>query len=141
MAGPFRSPEEFRQVLDRVFSTMDEDPDVGPRMRAAEVSQRLEFTDFGLVINIRAGRPGEQGNLHWEWADQVDWSPKVRMAMSSQTANRYLQGRENVVLAILRGRIRTAGDLTAALQLIPITKPFYEHFRAVIAEEYPHLVV
>ncbi len=128
-------------MLDRVFTTMNEDPEMGPRMRDADVSQRLEFTDVGLVINIRAGRPGEQGHLHWEWAEEVDWSPKVRLAMSSKTANRYLQGRENVVLAILRGRIKTGGDLTAALQLIPITKPFYERFRTVIAEEYPHLVV
>ncbi len=128
-------------MLDRVFTGMNEDPELGPRVRDADVSQRLEFTDVQLVINIRAGRPGETENLHWEWAAEVDWSPRVRMAMSSKTANRYLQGRENVVLAILRGRIRTAGDLTAALQLIPLTKPFHERFRAVLAEEYPHLVV
>ncbi len=141
MAGPFSSPEEFRQVLDRVFTTMNEDPETGSRMREADVSQRLEFIDIGLVINIRAGRPGELHDLHWEWAAEVDWSPKVRMAMSTATANRYLQGRENVALAILRGRIRTDGDLKAALQMIPITKPFYERFRAVIASEYPHLAV
>jgi len=61
------------------------------------------------------------------------------MKMSSQTANRYFQGRENVALAIARGRIKTGGDIKAALQLIPITKPVYERYREMVAEHYPHL--
>jgi hypothetical protein len=139
MASPFTSPQEFREVMDRVFAMMSEDPEMGPRLRDADVPQRFEFDDVDLVMNIRAGRADENANLYWEWTEEVDWSPKVRMAMSSETANRYFQGRENVALAIVRGRIKTGGDLRAALQLIPITKPIYERYRAVVAEEYPHL--
>lgn len=139
MASPFTSPKEFREVMDRVFTMMSDDPEMGPRLRDADVPQRFEFDDVDLVMNIRAGRADEDANLYWEWAEEVDWSPKVRMAMSSETANRYFQGRENVALAIVRGRIKTGGDIKAALQLIPITKPIYERYRAVVAEEYPHL--
>jgi len=128
-------------VLDRLFEMLSEDPEVGPRLRDADVPQRFEFGDLELVMNVRAAAPGELGNLHWEWSDEVDWAPKVRMAMSSTTANRYFQGRENVARAILRGRIRTGGDLKAALHLVPITKPVYERYRAVVAAEYPHLAV
>jgi hypothetical protein len=141
MATPFTSDKEFREVMDRVFTMMSEDPEMGPRLRDADVPQRFEFKDLDLVMNIRAGRPGEGANLHWEWSDEVTWSPSVRMTMSSETANRYFQGRENVALAIARGRIKTGGDIKAALQLIPITKPIYERYRAVVAEEYPHLEV
>ena len=140
MAEPeFRSPAEFREVIDRVFTMMSEDPDMGPRLRAADVPQRFEFPDLDMVVNIRAAGDGEQGNLHWEWSDDVDWTPKVRMTMSSAICNKYFQGRENVAMAIARRRIRTGGDVRAALTLIPITKPIYERFRAVIADEYPHL--
>jgi hypothetical protein len=139
MASPFTSAKEFREVMDRVFTMMSEDPEMGPRLRDADVPQRFEFRDLDLVMNVRAGRPGEGANLHWEWSDEIPWSPSVRMTMSSETANRYFQGRENVALAIARGRIKTGGDIKAALQLIPITKPIYERYRAVVAEEYPHL--
>ena len=61
--------------------------------------------------------------------------------MSSQTANRYFQGRENIAYAIARRRIKTGGDLKAALELIPVTKPIYERYRALVEEEYPHLKV
>jgi hypothetical protein len=139
MATPFRSAEEFREVMDRVFTMMSEDPEMGPKLRDADVPQRFEFVDVDLVMNVRAGRPDEDANLYWEWTDEVPWSPSVRMKMSSETANRYFQGRENVAFAIARGRIKTGGDIKAALQLIPVTKPIYERYRAVVAKEYPHL--
>jgi hypothetical protein len=139
MASPFTSTNEFRSIMDRVFTMMSEDPEMGPRLREADVPQRFEFEDVDLVMNIRAGRPPEEGNLHWEWTDEVDWSPRVRMTMSSETANRYFQGKENVALAIARRRIKTGGDIRAALELIPITRPIYERYRTLVADEYPHL--
>src|ERR671924_1995341 len=138
MGAEFRSEKEFRTVIDRVFSMMSEDPDMGPKLRDADVPQRFEFTDFDLVVNIRAAAPDEDGNLHWEWSDDVDWEPKVRMSMSSETANRYFQGKENVAVAIARRRIKSGGDVKAALRLIPITKPIYARYRDMVEAEYPH---
>jgi len=141
VASPFASPQEFREVMDRIFQMMSEDPEMGPRLRDADVPQRFEFSDMNMVVNIRAARSDEHGNLAWEWSDDVDWSAKVRMTMSSETANRYFQGHENVAYAIARRRIKTGGDIRAALELIPITKPVYERYRELVAAEYPHLMV
>ena len=124
MGAEFRSDKEFRTVMDQVFSMMSEDPDMGPSPRRRRPSG-FEFTDVDLVVNIRAARPGEDGNLYWEWSDDVDWEPKVKMSMSSDTANRYFQGKENVAMALARRRIKSGGDVKAALSLIPITKPIY----------------
>src|SRR5918997_4157888 len=102
MGVSFSSPKEFRTVMDRVFAMMDEDPGMGPKLRDADVPMRYEFEDVDLVVNIRAARAGEDGTLHWRWRDDVDWEPRVKMAMSSETANKYFQGKENVALAIAR---------------------------------------
>jgi hypothetical protein len=141
MGVEFRSEKEFRTVIDQVFSMMSEDPEMGPKLRDADVPQRFEFTDLDLVVNIRAAREGEDGNLHWEWSDDVDWDPKVQMAMSSETANKYFQGKENVAVALARRRIKSGGDVKAALSLIPITKPIYARYREFVESEYPHLAV
>jgi hypothetical protein len=141
MGVSFESPKEFRAVMDEVFSMMDTDADMGPKLRYADVPQRFEFPDVDLVVNIRAARAGEDGNLHWEWTDDVDWEPKVRMSMSSETANRYFQGKENIAMAIARRRIKTGGDVKAALALIPITKPVYARYRDYIGRQHPHLTV
>jgi hypothetical protein len=127
--------------MDRVFTMMSEDEQMGPALRDADVPQRFEFPDMDAVINIRAARDGEDGNLHWEWTDDVGWEPKVKMEMSSETANKYFQGKENVAMAIARRRIKTGGDVKAALSIMPLTKPVFERYRAMVADEYPHLIV
>jgi hypothetical protein len=141
MGVTFASSREFQDVIDSVFAMMDEDPSMGPQLRDADVPQRFEFDDVDLVVNIRAARPDEDGNLHWEWTDDVDWKPKVRMTMSAETANKYFQGKENVALALARRRIKSGGDVKAALSLMPITKPVFARYRAMLEAEYPHLVV
>ena len=141
MSTPFSSPREFKEVMDRLFTLMSEDPEMGPALRDADVPQRFEFEDLDLVVNIRAGQPGEDANLHWEWSDEVDWKSKVHMKTSSQIANSYFQGKENIPLAIARRRLKTGGDIKVALALIPITKPIYARYRRVVETEYPHLKV
>jgi hypothetical protein len=141
MASPFASSQEFREVMDRTFQIMSEDPHMGPMLREADVSRRFDFHDFDLVLNVRAGRRDEPANLAWAWSEQVDWSPRVRLTMSSETANRYFQGSENFMYAVMRRRIKASGDVRAALELIPITKPVHERYRAMLSREYPHLVV
>ena len=128
-------------MMERIFSLMDEDPDMGPRLRDADVPQRFEFEDLDLVVNIRAATPDEPTNLVWVWSDDVAWTSKVQMKMSSETANRYFQGKENVAMAIARRRIKTGGDVKAALALMPITKPVFAHYRELVEREYPHLAL
>jgi len=135
----FNSAEEFREVMDKTFALMSEDPEMGPRLKEADTPQRFEFPDVDMVVNIRAAREGEEGNLRWVWTDEIDWEPRVRMTMSSETANKYFQGKENVAMAIARRRIKAGGDVKAALALIPITKPVYPRYREMIEGEYPHL--
>ncbi len=135
----YASPQEFEEVMDQIFTMMSEDPVMGPKLRDADVPQRFHFDDVDLVANIRAAREGEDGCLHWEWSDDIDWEPKVKMTMSSETANKYFQGKENVAMAIARRRIKTGGDVKAALALI--TKPIYARYAALVEERYPHLKV
>ena len=138
--GGFSSPEECREVLDRAFELMSAHEEMGPKLREAETPQRFELPDVDLVVNIGPG-DGEDGrNLRWAWSDDVPWEPEVEMTMNSDVVNRYFQGKENVAMAIARRRIKTSGNVRKALALIPITKPVYAQYRALIEREYPHLV-
>ena len=139
--GSPKNAKEFREVMDRVFTMMSTDADMGPKLRDAETPQRFEFPDLDLVVNITSRDEVVDGqNLVWEWSDDVDWDPDVKMTMDSDVANRYFQGKENVAMAIARRRIKTSGNVKKALALIPITKPVYEMYRDMLEQEYPHLV-
>ncbi|HYP48066.1 MAG TPA: hypothetical protein VEQ61_05465 [Thermoleophilaceae bacterium] len=139
--SPFRSPEEFREVMDRTFELMSADPDMGSKLRDADAPQRFEFPDLGLVVNITGVEEVEEGGLHlrWEWSDEVAWDPAVEMTMDSEIANRYFQGKENVAVALARRRIRSKGSPQKTLALIPMTKPVFARYRQMVERHYPHL--
>jgi hypothetical protein len=136
--APFRSAEEFREVLDRTFGLMSTDPEMGTKLREADTPQRFEFPDLDLVVNITSG---DEENLRWEWSDDVPWEPEVEMTMDSEVANRYFQGKENIAVALARRRIKSKGNTKKALALIPVTKPVFARYRAMVEQDYPHLVV
>ena len=137
----FRSASEFREVLDQTFEIMSTDEEMGPALRDAETPQRFEFPDLDLVVNVTFAPEVRDGqHLRWEWSDEVDWDPEVGMKMDSDVANRYFQDKENVALAIARRRIKTSGNVKKALVLLPIVKPVFPRYRALVEESYPHLV-
>jgi hypothetical protein len=140
-SSEFKSADEFREVMDRVFDLMSTDPDMGPKLRDAETPQRFVFPDLDEVVNITAAEDDSDGqNLVWVWSDDIDWEPEVEMKMDSTVANKYFQGKENVAMAIARRRIKTSGNVKKALALMPITKPVFEQYRELLEDEYPHLV-
>ena len=79
----YGTPQHWvRVVMDRVFEMMSTDPDMGPKLRDAETPQRFEFPDLDLVVNITSRDEVADGqNLVWEWSDDVDWDPDVKMTM------------------------------------------------------------
>jgi hypothetical protein len=138
----FASPSEFREVMDRVFGYMSTHPEVGPGLREAKVPQRWEFPDLDMVVNLAARPDLEDGhNLRWTWSDDVPWSPEVELAMDSDVANRFFQGRENVGMAVARRRIRARGDIAKLMSLVPTIRPVLAEYRALVAREYPHLAL
>ncbi len=147
MAGAkFKNKKEFVKVFDKLFTIMSTDHQIGPKLAAARVPQRWEFTDLGLVLNATYADPktAKKGHfLKWVWGDEeCDWEADVEMRMESAVANKYFQGKENVPLAIALGRIKARGSVPKALKLIPITKPVYKKYREMLEEEgYEHLIV
>jgi hypothetical protein len=139
-ASGVASREELERLLDRVLKLVASDPDAGPRFAAADVAQRFEFPDVGLVLNVASD--SEDQNLRWEFSDNVDWHPHLSMAMSSDVANRYLQGKENFAIAIARQRIQVScGDVRAALRLLPVYRPIFDRYREVVEQDFPKLAV
>ena len=117
----FRSASEFREVMDRTFGLMSTDPEMGPKLRDAQGPAAVRVPGPGrrrqrhlrrLRVASRtsagSGRTTSTGNQRWT------------MTMSSEVANRYFQGKENVPLALARRRIKSSGDVKSALKLIPI---------------------
>lgn len=128
-------------MLDRLLSEVDRDPVTGPRLRSARVPHRFVFPDLDVVLNVTASERGEHC-LRWEFSDEVDWTPALTLEMDSAVANRYLQGEENLAIAIARGRIHLACEKArAALSFLPVSKALFSRYRAIVERDFPHLAL
>jgi hypothetical protein len=54
-------------------------------------------------------------------------------------ANRFLQGRESLAIAIARGRARYRGESHGALLGLPATRLLCEPYREVVRSGFPEL--
>jgi hypothetical protein len=98
----------FKALFDELFDTLSKHPEIGPKLRAQKTPQRFVITDLGLVLDVRdasdaKAKKGE--HLEWVWGGKPKWKPVVNMLMTSDLANRYFQGRENIPLAIALKKI------------------------------------
>ena len=135
----FRDPEEFKQVFEHIFALMNEHPEVGRPLRDAHAPHRFLITDLGLEFNVDAAE--EEGRLlRWVWGP-APWKPAITLKMSSETANRFFQGKENVALAVALGRVKLSGPLLTILRLAPVTTPIHPVYRRWLEESGRHHLV
>ena len=139
----FKDTDEFKRVFEQIFTLMNEHPEVGKTLRDAQAPHRFEITDLGLEFNVTAASPSDEKKgryLRWVWGP-CDWEPVVQMKMASDVANRYFQGKENIMLAVAMGRAKVGGPMSTLLKLAPVTTPIHPVYRQWLeAEGLTHLL-
>lgn len=131
----------MRSLLDAVLKEVDADPVAGPKLRAAAAPLRLEFTDLKLKVDISAAKKPNHC-LDWSFSGRSKSKPGLHLKMDSEVGNRFLQGRENPAIALVRGRIRASSvNATVALRFFPAAKPLFECYRGAIEREHPKMLL
>jgi hypothetical protein len=136
----FSSAAEMREVLTALLSEIERDSELGERLRSTHSSYRYVFPDLGLTLSV-ASIEDEKRCIRWSFSDDPEWEAALTLEMSSEVANRYLQGRENLAIALARGSIRCSCDARAALSLLPINRQLSACFREVLERDFPHLLL
>jgi hypothetical protein len=134
----FASAAEMRAVLEQLLVDVQGDPELGPRIGSLHVSYRYVFDDVGLTLDVRSD---DDDNFRWSFDGEDGNVPGVTLEMSSEVANRYLQGRENLAIALARRRIRYRGSSRAALGVVPINRELGRFYRAVLEVDHRHLLL
>ena len=64
----------------------------------------------------------------------TDMEPEVIMSMEADTAHRFWLGKVNVTVALARGQMKAKGPVAKILKLVPLTKPVFPRYRAILEE-------
>lgn len=130
----------FIRVLDDALRRLDEDERSGALIRATGIRLRIEVPDLVSVVNIASVQRGDH-HIRWAFADRRGWEPRLRMRLNSDVANRFLQGRESLAIAVARGRVKVEGDPRVTLLYVPALRLLVEPYRTAVREHCPELEV
>ena len=63
---------------------------------------------------------------------ETEMEPEVVMSMEADTAHRFWLGKVNVTVALARGQIKASGPVAKILKLVPLTKPAFPRYKALL---------
>jgi len=111
----FASTDEATRYISGVFEAGFADPDICEQLVRSGLVLRMELSDPDAVITVdTAARRIEVG--------ATDLVENMTLTLSSETANKFWQGKVSIPLAVARGQIKVAGQLPKLLGLLPSAK-------------------
>ncbi len=140
----FESKDQLQDALMTLFTTLRDDPAIGPRVQASGLVIRFSYTrpDTFVVIDCRH----DPAQITWETEPHLTADERARiyveMSMEAETAHQFWLGKVNLVAAITRGIIKAKGPIPSIMRLLPIIKPAYDIYPRILKEKgLEHLIV
>ena len=127
----FADAQEVYDTIGRLFVEIGDDEELGPKFRRADTIVRYEYSDPDSVVTVRL-KAGEPARV--DFGDS-DLEPEVTMSMDADTAHRFWLGQVNVTVALARGQMRANGPVAKVLKLVPLTKPVFPRYKALLLEQ------
>ena len=126
--GYFKDADEVYDTLGRLFVEITQDEELAPKFKKANTIVRYEHTDPEAAITVRI-KEDEETRVDF---GESDLEPEVTMAMAAETAHRFWLGQVNVTVALARGEIKATGPVAKILKLVPLTKPLFPRYKALL---------
>jgi hypothetical protein len=124
----FSDAAELYRYVGGVFRIAADHPEIGPKMRAANITMQVNYSDPAASLTIRFREPMEV--IDGGQDDDAD----VRLSMPADIAHRYWRGEYNLAVGLAKGQVKAKGPVNKILKLVPITKPLFPIYRELTAE-------
>lgn len=126
----FQSSQQLQDVLGGFFQRLFDDPNIGPKLRAAKLKLQFHYSDPELTISADTGQEPVQLKFN-----DPDFKPEVQMSMKADVAHRFWHGKVNLVAALTRREMVAKGPIPKILKLLPAIKPAYDLYPKYLAEK------
>ena len=123
MTVTFADQAEAVAYISSVFEAGFADPHI-----------REKLVGSGLVLRMELAKPDATITVDMPNAEivvgETSIEPNMTLELSSDTANRFWQGKVSIPLAVARSQIKVSGALPKLLALLPSAKSLYAHYVA-----------
>jgi putative sterol carrier protein len=127
----FKDAQEVYETIGKLFVELAADEELAPKFRKANTILQYSYREPDSTITVRL-QEGEPGDVDF---GETDMEPEVVMSMEADTAHRFWLGKVNVTVALARGQIKAHGPVAKILKLVPLTKPVYPRYKALLESQ------
>jgi putative sterol carrier protein len=124
----FKDAQEVYDTIGKLFADLADDEELSPQFRKANTIVQYDYREPDSTITVRL-KEDEPGAVVF---GETEMEPEVVMSMEADTAHRFWLGRVNVTVALARGQIKAKGPVAKILKLVPLTKPIYPRYKALL---------
>jgi putative sterol carrier protein len=126
----FRDADEVYRYIGRLFEQLADDEELAPKFRKANTIVQYQYREPDSTITVKLIE-GEDGQVD---LGETTMEPEVVMSMEADTAHRFWLGKVNVTVALARGQMKAKGPVAKILKLVPLVKPVFPRYRAMLEE-------
>ena len=127
----FKDADEVYATIGKLFQELTVDPELSPKFRKANTIVQYQYRNPESQITVKMIE-GEDGNVD---CGETSMEPEVVMTMDADTAHRFWLGKVNVTVALARGQMKAKGPVAKILKLVPLVKPVFPRYRAMLEEK------
>ena len=129
----FESTEQLTEVFERFWVQAKTHTDVMEKLKQSSVVIRFDIEQPEIHVTINFRDPGPDGELGTMSFDSTA-KPEITVWSTSETTNKFWQGKLNATLAMARGQVKLDGSVPKALGLLSKIKPLYTIFPVVLKD-------
>jgi putative sterol carrier protein len=119
----FKDSDEVYEYIGGVFRQAGEDPEVGPKLRAAGITMQATYSDPDSSLVVRFTDP-------YEVIDGgTDEDADVKLSMPADIAHKFWRGEYNLAVGMAKGQVKAKGPISKILKMVPMTKPLFPMYR------------
>jgi putative sterol carrier protein len=126
----FKDADEVYRYIGKLFEDLAEDDELAPKFRKANTIVQYQYREPESTITVKL-LDGEEGQVD---CGATDLEPEVVMSMEADTAHKFWLGKVNVTVALARGQMKAKGPVAKILKLVPLVKPVFPRYRAMLEE-------
>ena len=126
----FKDADEVYAFIGKLFQDLAVDDELAPKFQKADTVVQYRYREPESVITVSL-REEDGGRVD---LGDTDLEPEVIMSMEADTAHRFWLGKVNVTVALARGQMKAKGPVAKILKLVPLTKPVFPRYRAILED-------
>ena len=127
----FKDADEVYRFIGKLFEDLAEDDELAPKFRKANTIVQYQYRAPESRITVKLIE-GEDGQVDF---GETVLEPEVVMSMEADTAHKFWLGKVNVTVALARGQMKAKGPVAKILKLVPLTKPIFPRYRALLEQD------